>query len=137
MTENVKRIKSRVINKHETEADWKKAVNFIPEKAEHIVYDIDENYDYERLKIGDGVTPVNDLPFIEEKLIIPSTNIVHGEENTPISDIIDNLKNNNQSDLTFDETPTEGSENLVKSGAIYEAIENKIVAQIHFWEDDD
>lgn len=35
-------------------------------KGEIIVYDIDDNYAYERMKIGDGETNVNALPFISE-----------------------------------------------------------------------
>ena len=58
-----KKINGRIINKHDIEANWLKAENFVPMKAEIIVYDKDENYDYERIKIGDGVTNVNDLPF--------------------------------------------------------------------------
>jgi hypothetical protein len=38
--------------------------NFIPKQGELIVYDIDSNYSYERLKIGDGVQNVNALPFV-------------------------------------------------------------------------
>ena len=75
-------IKSRIISKHDIEANWLQAVNFVPKKGEHIVYDIeiDEQgntlplpagrtvpYDYERLKIGDGKTKVNDLPFIHNQ----------------------------------------------------------------------
>lgn len=58
-----KNINSRIIHKHDTEAHWLLATNFVPKQGEHIVYDIDENYNYERLKIGDGITNVNDLPF--------------------------------------------------------------------------
>ena len=58
------KIKTRVIHKHDIEANWEKAVNFIPKQAEAIVYDKDDNYAYPRLKIGDGETNVNDLPFI-------------------------------------------------------------------------
>ena len=58
-----KKINSRFIQKHDTEVNWNKAENFIPKAAEIIVYDRDENYNYERFKIGDGVTLVNDLPF--------------------------------------------------------------------------
>lgn len=58
-----KNIKSRIIHKHEKESDWLLATNFIPKQAEVIVYDIDDNYSYERIKIGDGVQNVNDLPF--------------------------------------------------------------------------
>lgn len=61
MTE--KNIKSRIQNKHDIEANWNKAVNFIPMQGEIIIYDIDSNYDFERAKIGDGVTSVVNLPF--------------------------------------------------------------------------
>lgn len=32
--------------------------------SEIIVYDPDENYDYPRIKIGDGKTNINALPFV-------------------------------------------------------------------------
>lgn len=50
--------------KHDIEAHWKLAKNFIPKAGEIIVYDPDETHDYARFKCGDGVTYVNDLPFI-------------------------------------------------------------------------
>lgn len=53
----------RVINKHDTEANWQKATGFTPKQGELIVYDIDSTYSYERIKIGDGVRNVNNLPF--------------------------------------------------------------------------
>ena len=59
----------RVQHKHETEENWKKAINFIPLMAEIIVYETDSTHTQARLKIGDGTTPVNDLPFISEKLV--------------------------------------------------------------------
>lgn len=59
-----KNIQSRVIHKHDIEANWIKAVNFIPQCGEIIVYDIDDNYTYERFKIGDGIQNVNNLPFL-------------------------------------------------------------------------
>ena len=65
----LKTIKIRVINKHETQEDWEKAVNFIPLLAEIIVYDTDSTHTQARLKIGDGKTNVNNLPFIGEKMI--------------------------------------------------------------------
>lgn len=58
-----KTLKARIVQKHDTEANWKKALNFIPKQAEIIVYDKDEIYDYIRLKVGDGTTKINDLPF--------------------------------------------------------------------------
>lgn len=58
-----KNIKSRIVNKHDLESNWQLATGFTPMAGEIIVYDIDANYNYERIKIGDGSTNVNDLPF--------------------------------------------------------------------------
>jgi hypothetical protein len=44
-------------------------VTFIPMQGELIVYDKDNNYSYERFKIGDGVTTVVNLPFYLENEI--------------------------------------------------------------------
>ena len=64
MTE--KRLNTRIVHKHAVEADWVKATGFTPMNAELIVYDPDDVYDYPRIKIGDGVTNVNSLPFMTE-----------------------------------------------------------------------
>lgn len=56
----------RVQHKHETEANWKLAVNFKPLEGEIIVYDADSTHTKPRFKIGDGKTPVSDLPFCGE-----------------------------------------------------------------------
>lgn len=79
-----KALRARMIQKHEYEADWNNAVNFIPLESEIIIYDAeaDQNgnllegaklpdgrttpYTYARIKIGDGNTKVKDLPFIDE-----------------------------------------------------------------------
>ena len=64
--------------KIETAQDWAKAKNFIPKKDQIIIYDgIKEEGKYTtppRIKIGDGQTKVNDLPFE------PSNNIVYAKE---------------------------------------------------------
>ena len=57
-------INTKIINKHDTEANWNSRPSFIPDKSEIIVYDKDDNYNYPRVKIGDGVTTVVALPFI-------------------------------------------------------------------------
>lgn len=59
-----KTMKARVQHKHDIEANWLKATNFTPLASEIIVYDPDENYDYPRIKIGDGETNINALPFV-------------------------------------------------------------------------
>ena len=79
------KINTRIQLKHDIEANWQKAVNFTPMQGEIIIYDIeiDANgntlalpegrtipYTYERMKIGDGKTNVNDLLFTQEKFYI-------------------------------------------------------------------
>ena len=63
MTPN--RMKTRIVHKHATELNWKKAVNFTPLQGELIIYDVDETHSYVRMKIGDGIHNVNDLQFID------------------------------------------------------------------------
>ena len=55
-----KTLNGRIIQKHDTEANWLKATNFKPKAGEVIIYDADENYSYPRIKIGDGNTLVNE-----------------------------------------------------------------------------
>ena len=64
-----KNIKSRIQHKHDSEAKWNTMVTFIPMQGELIIYDKDNNYSYERFKIGDGVTTVVNLPFYLENEI--------------------------------------------------------------------
>ena len=58
-------LNARIIQKHDTQANWDKATNFIPKIGEIIVYDADDSYSYARVKIGDGVTTVGNLPFVD------------------------------------------------------------------------
>ena len=73
-----KRLKSKVVHKHELEVDWLKST-YTPEKGELIIYDIevdangvtlelpngrDKPYTWQRLKLGDGIHNVNELPFL-------------------------------------------------------------------------
>ena len=58
----------RYQHKHETEENWQKAINFIPLQAEIIVYDTDSIHKQAGLKIGDGKTLLNELPFYGESL---------------------------------------------------------------------
>ena len=60
-------INKRIINKHDIEAHWNLAINFMPYKGELIIYDTDDTHSEPRLKIGDGKTLVNDLPFFGRK----------------------------------------------------------------------
>ena len=61
-----KKLNTRIIHKHDVEANWLLATGFTPKQGEIIVYDVDETHSYERMKIGDGIHNVNDLPFSQE-----------------------------------------------------------------------
>ena len=63
-----KTLKTRIIHKHDTAANWAKS-SLIPKQAEIIIYDEDENHSYPRFKIGNGKDNVNDLPFVEDHII--------------------------------------------------------------------
>lgn len=63
-----KTLKTRVVLKHDTEANWKTAGNaanpFIPKKGEVIIYDPDGTHTYSRQKVGDDIKNINELPFL-------------------------------------------------------------------------
>ena len=63
-----KEISGRIVLKHDLEENWLKATTFIPKQGDIIIYDIDENYNYERLKIGNGTDIVSVLPFLDEDI---------------------------------------------------------------------
>ena len=58
----VKTLTTRVQQKSDTSANWAKATNFTPLKGEIIVYT-----DLNKIKIGDGVTKVGVLEFVNAK----------------------------------------------------------------------
>jgi hypothetical protein len=66
MATNVKEIASRVLLKHDIEANWNRATTFVPKKGEIIIYDIDNTHTCERFKLGDGKTTAITLPFYLE-----------------------------------------------------------------------
>lgn len=72
-----KELKTRIQHKHDIEANWNKATNFIPKAGELIIYDSDENYSYPRIKIGNGFQNINTLPFVVSE--IPQIQIVTWE----------------------------------------------------------
>lgn len=56
-------MKARISHLHKTEAEWSKLKGWIPAVAELVVYDPDDSYNYARLKVGDGKTALEALPF--------------------------------------------------------------------------
>lgn len=53
-----KTFQGRIVQKHDTKANWDKALNFVPLLGEIIIYD-----DLNDFKIGDGVSKVGELEF--------------------------------------------------------------------------
>ena len=51
-----KTFQGRIVQKHDTEANWKKAINFVPLKGEIIVYD-----DLNKIKIGACIFTKNSI----------------------------------------------------------------------------
>lgn len=75
-----KTLKTRVVLKHDTEANWNKATTFVPKKGEVIIYDPDSNYSYSRQKIGDGTKTIVNLPFSDLLTIVTFDYDQYGED---------------------------------------------------------
>lgn len=75
-------IQTRVQLKSDTEAKWEiaGANGFTPLLGELIIYTSDDTHSYSRVKIGDGNTNINVLPFVDAGTIngetLPEDNIV-------------------------------------------------------------
>jgi hypothetical protein len=63
-------MKARVSHLHKTEAEWLKHTTFVPEAGELIIYDADNTFKYQRMKIGDGKTLLRELPFFVDAATI-------------------------------------------------------------------
>ena len=84
------KIQSRVQHKHDTEVNWNKATNFIPKAGEIIIYNKDENYNYERFKIGNGETLLENLDFTTL-----SWNSLLDKPDVATKDYVENFVSNN------------------------------------------
>lgn len=54
--------KTEAVVKTDLAFNWAKAVNYVPEKSTIIVYEYEDGAP--RIKLGNGVDRVNDLPFL-------------------------------------------------------------------------
>jgi hypothetical protein len=117
MSESVKNISTRIINKHDLEVNWQANSGFVPFRGELIVYDSELDaegnllalpegrtvpYSHERLKIGDGSKSVGELPFIDDTLRLSTAQIFH--DAGVLSNILENYLLNIDYDtmLAFD-----------------------------------
>jgi len=54
--------KTEAVVKTDLASNWAKAINYVPEKSVIIVYEYEDSAP--RIKLGDGIHKVNDLPFL-------------------------------------------------------------------------
>ncbi len=83
-------MKERIQIKHDISTNWEKAKNFTPLAGELIIYDgILENGVYveqPRLKVGDGIHKLSELPFIEiNSKVEQTTNYCYEDETLKIN----------------------------------------------------
>ena len=57
---------TRISHLHRKAAEWLKLNSWVPEAGEFIVYDPDENFDYARVKVGDGKKTLQELDFFAD-----------------------------------------------------------------------
>lgn len=62
-------LNTRIITAHDIEENWNAKPEIVPLRGEQIIYDPDETYPYARYKVGDGTTPLKDLPFGVDRAI--------------------------------------------------------------------
>lgn len=103
---------------HGTAAEWGNN-NYIPKDGEIIIYDIDENYNYKRIKIGNGIDNVTALSFIEDAIL----NNANTYTNTKIADLV------NSAPETLD-TLGELAEALKENADIVEVLNEAIVNKV-------
>ena len=64
-------IKSNAVVKVDSEENWNKAVNYIPDTFTIIVYTYENNSP--KVKIGDGIHKVKELPFLANRQVEEET----------------------------------------------------------------
>ena len=64
-------IKSNAVVKVDTEENWNKAVNYIPDTFTILVYTYENNSP--KVKIGDGIHKVKELPFLSNRTVEEET----------------------------------------------------------------
>ena len=88
-------IKTRIVQKHDTTTNWKNS-DFVPLAGELIIYDSESPNIPARSKLGDGVTPINELPFTDEAVLITTADI-----DTICGMVIQDISGNGDINVTF------------------------------------
>lgn len=59
-------VHARIRLKNDTEANWNKST-FIPLQGEVIIYNVDDTHPFSRIKIGNGIDQITNLPFVNNE----------------------------------------------------------------------
>ena len=90
-----KTLKARLLMKTDTSANWSKATNFIPKAGEIIIYSDDER----KIKVGDGLTKVSSLKFVNQDELAKITTL--GDELLAVkNDYVPNTRTINSKPLS-------------------------------------
>ena len=81
-------LKTRIKLKNGTPEEWSQATNFSPLKGELVIYNDADN---PRMKVGDGETNINDLPFVNNSVVADLSDVEEGTEFDPGSIDADSL----------------------------------------------
>lgn len=85
-------LNSRFQLRNDSDSNWTLSSASVPLKGEPIIYNRDNNNLHTRMKIGDGVTPIGDLPFFGEEKLDKS------ELNSAIEDALEQAKTSGEFD---------------------------------------
>ena len=98
-------LQTRIQLKHDTEANWNVNGTFAALDGEMIIYDADDNVKFPRFKIGNGSTPIKELPFATAKEIEAAINnalttggAIYNAINSAKTEVINKIKQ----DITID-----------------------------------
>jgi hypothetical protein len=141
-----KKYNIKAIPFHGTAAEWENS-NYIPKDGEIIIYDVDENYNYKRIKVGNGSDIVSVLPFLDEdiasRILALETWSQEIEEKVAYIDTESNENVENpdieMSSIVVDSKLSETSMNPVQNKVITEKINeiNTILASLSTSEDEE
>ena len=119
-------IDMRIINKHDTEENWGKVPNFIPNPGELIVYDKDRNHIHPRLKVGDGSTKIKDLPFISSNTNSEERTFIYVGEDDPGVDSGLMWIDTSEHDRFYFKVPYDGNWSIVETPNVLKFTEQEL-----------
>ena len=127
-------LKGRLVQKHDVAKNWAKATSFIPKQGEVIIYDKDETFNYERIKIGDGETRVNALPFIDDALRAEILAKINTEVGVKVGEV-ETLLNEHVADETLHITSEERNAWNASEENAKAYTDEQIGSHVHSWND--